>query len=187
MAQPHAPAPKKNAQARGAVLAFGDEGSFEQSGTIRSSWARRGQGFSAYHFPSRRSQKYFAALTIEPEPRLLWMRAGRLNTRSFRVFLEQLLETLGKVYLIVDNVSYHKAKALRPLLRLNRGRLYLHCLPPYSPELNPVEPVWRETRKDATHNRCFWTLKGLARAVQTQFRIYEREPHRLSGIVTPFL
>ena len=178
---------KKNARTRDAVILFLDEGSFQQSGTIRSSWARRGEGFTAYHYPSRRSYKYFAVLSIEQQLRLFWMRAERLNTRSYCKFLEQLLAHLERIYVIADNAIYHKSRTLQRFLRKYRGRVYAHFLPPYSPELMPTEMVWRETRKDATHNRCFSSLKGLARAVQTQFRIYERQPHRLRGIVTPFL
>ena len=115
------------------------------------------------------------------------MRTERLNTKTFRKFLQHLLRTFGKVYVITDNAIYHKAKALRPFLRRHRGRLSVHFIPPYSPELNPVEMLWRETRKDATHNRYFPTLKRLSRAVQTQFRIYQHQPHRLRGAVAPFL
>ena len=40
------------------------------------------------------------------------------------------------------------------------------CLPPYSPDLNPIEQVWRITRRERTHNRFFRALSELAEAVE---------------------
>ena len=140
-----------------------------------------------YQHPVKRRSKFFGAITVSRRPRFEFRKARAFNARTFQSFLEQLIDRFGRVCLILDNVSYHKAKALRPFLRANRHRLWLHSLPTYSPDLNPAEPVWRETRKDATHNRYFPTTKRLTRAVQSQFRTYQREPHRLAGLMRPFL
>jgi transposase len=187
MAQTHVPTHKKNASRRGAVVVFEDEVAFQQEGTTRRSWARRGVGFTVWHQPVKRSAKYFGAVSMEAEPRLVWRPAERFNSRTFEAFLIQIVEHYGKVCLILDNVAYHKAKRLRPTLRALRGRLWMYGLPKYSPELNAVEMVWRETRKDATHNRYFATMKGLRRTVQSQFRAYEANPRALAGTVAQFL
>lgn len=97
------------------------------------------------------------------------------------------MDRLGKVCLILDNVAYHKARRIRRAVRRLRGKLWLYNLPAYSPELNAVEMVWRETRKDATHNRFFGTMKGLRRSVQSQFRAYQARPALLAGTVAQFL
>lgn len=178
---------QKKARARGAVVVFEDEVSFEQEGTTRRSWARRGVGFTVWHQPCKRSAKYYGAITLEAKPRLVYRRAQTFNARTFETFLTQLVDRLGKVCLILDNVAYHKARRVRQAVRRLRGKLWLYSLPPYSPELNAVEMVWRETRKDATHNRFFATMKGLRRAVQSQFRAYQTEPIKLAGTVAQFI
>lgn len=170
-----------------AMLMFEDEVLFQQEGTIRQSWALRGVGFSVYKYPCKRKRKFYGAVTIEKEPSFVFQKAEWFNSMTFKRFLEYLLTVFDKIYLILDNVRYHKAKKLAPFLEANKDRLKLFFLPPYSPELNAIEPVWKETRKDATHNRYFASMKGLTRAVQTRFRIYQKEPWRLSGIVAPFL
>lgn len=66
-----------------------------------------------------------------------------------------------KYYLVTDNASWHK-KAKR-LIKENVNGEYLDIcnqvvfvyLPPYSPDLNPIEQVWRITRRDAKNNRYF--------------------------------
>ena len=171
----------------GAKLIFEDEVYFQQAGTTRQSWARRGKGFTVYHHPCKIKCKFFGAITIEEEPSFIFQKANWFNSWTFQGFLEYLLSVYDKIYLILDNVKYHKAKDLKPFLKKNKNRLRLFSLPPYSPELNAVEMVWRETKKDATHNRYFRYMRGLTRAIQTQFRIYQNKPRRLSGLIAPFL
>jgi transposase len=166
---------------------FEDEVFFQQEGTTRQSWAKRGIGFTVLRYPCKRKIKFYGAITVEEEPSFVFLKAEWFNAETFLRFLEYLLATFDKVCLILDNVAYHKAKALKPFLDANQDRLWLYPLPPYSPELNAIEPVWRETRKNATHNRYFPAIRGLTRAVQTQFRTYQNEPKRLAGIVAPFL
>jgi len=169
------------------VVIFEDKACFQQEGTTRQSWARRGKGFTVYRHPCKRKSKFFGAITVDETPSFVFQKVDWFNSKTFQRFLKYLLSVFDRICLILDNARYHKAKALKPFLEANQDRLWLHSLPPYSPELNAAEPVWRETRRDATHNRYFPTQKGLTRAVQTQFGTYQREPCQLSGIIAPFL
>jgi len=50
-------------------------------------------------------------------------------------------------FLILDNASVHKAKAIQPILNLLEKRgLKLYFLPPYSPELNRIEKLWHKIK-----------------------------------------
>jgi transposase len=60
--------------------------------------------------------------------------------------------------MVVDNVRFHHAKLLKKWL-INNTKLELVYLPPYSPELNPIERAWWYMRKKITHNRYVKTLK----------------------------
>ena len=55
--------------------------------------------------------------------------------------------------MVLDNVRYHHSKRLAPILERYNARIELIFLPPYSPDLNPVERVWWVMRKEITHNR----------------------------------
>lgn len=70
---------------------------------------------------------------------------------------------------VVDNARWHHAKAIQPWLREHRDCFRLDFLPPYSPELNPVERVWKLTRRLCTHNRYFPELEDLIGVVTEQF------------------
>jgi len=111
------------------------------------------------------------------------VRAGKLvtlfepkfNAESFQRFLQLLLKHRAcrkRLVLVLDNAKYHHARALQPWLRQHRKLLTLLFLPPYSPELNPIERVWKLTRRLATHNRHFPTLDDILNAVTERFRLW---------------
>jgi transposase len=71
---------------------------------------------------------------------------GPINGESFRAYIEQLLlPTLrpGDI-VIIDNLGSHKAKAVRRALRAAGAKLFF--LPPYSPDLNPIEQVFAKLK-----------------------------------------
>lgn len=63
----------------------------------------------------------------------------------------------GKIHLVLDNASYHHAKIVKTWLRRHR-RFKLHFLPPYSPNLNLIERLWRFFHLKVTWNRYFATF-----------------------------
>jgi len=83
------------------------------------------------------------------------------NYQSFKKHLKKVLYTYqnySKIILVVDNVRFHHAKLLKKWLK-KHPRLELMYLPPYSPELNPIERAWWYMRKKITHNRYVKSLK----------------------------
>lgn len=71
--------------------------------------------------------------------------------------------------LILDNATYHHASALKPWLTEHKQFISLDFLPPYSPELNGIERVWKVTRRLCTHNQYFPLLNELIETVFSQF------------------
>ena len=69
--------------------------------------------------------------------------AERGNTITFFRFLLKVTQSYPtqKVVMVVDNVRYHHAKRLKPILEKYKHRLELVYLPAYSPDLNPVERI----------------------------------------------
>jgi transposase len=88
--------------------------------------------------------------------------AEKGNSATFKKHLKKVIKSLPdeKLIIVLDNVRYHHAKKLKPFLEQNRERLELMFLPPYSPDLNPIERVWWFMRKKITHNRYLHTLKA---------------------------
>lgn len=77
------------------------------------------------------------------------------NTETFMRHLEHLKDTYshkGKIILVLDNVKFHHSKLIQAWFEAN-SKFEIEFLPPYSPNLNPIERVWWYMRKSITHNR----------------------------------
>ena len=101
----------------------------------------------------------------------------KFNAMTFQSFLENLLKHRARsrrIVIILDNAKYHHANLLKPFLQKYRKRLRLEFLPPYSPELNPIERVWKLTRRLCTHNEYFPNLAALQEAVSERLSMWEK-------------
>ena len=128
------------------------------------------------HAPTRKSIAVFGAVRID-DGRLVASRDKKFDALTFLTFLEKLLRhrrKARKMVVVLDNARYHHARLIQPWLKIKRNVLQLLFLPPYSPELNPVEPVWKLTRRLCTHNRYFPTLDEVVEAVFNQFDIWSK-------------
>lgn len=122
------------------------------------------------HAPTRRSVALFGAVNVR-NGRLISMITSQFDADSFEAFLGLLLRHRSRsrrMVAVLDNAPYHRAESLQPYLEKHRAHLQLAYLPPYSPELNPIERVWKLLRKLRTHNEYFDKLEHLITAVSEQ-------------------
>lgn len=133
------------------------------------------------HAPTRKSVACFGSVSLRTG-KLVTAFEPTFNAESFQRFLKQVLRhrpRSKRLVLVLDNAKYHHARALQPWLHEHRTRLTLLFLPPYSPELNPIERVWKLTRRLATHNRHFPTLEDIMHAVRERFTTWEKSNRQL--------
>jgi DDE superfamily endonuclease len=125
-----------------------DEVHFQQQGSRCRMWIPpETRDPVVYHHPTRKSVGYFAAVRLR-DGRLLFRRETvRFNGESFREFLQQFREasraTSRRVIAISDNAQYHRSRLHLSWRQRQAPQFRLDFLPPYSPELNPVERVWK--------------------------------------------
>ena len=108
---------------------------------------------------------------------------------SFREMLAELGVGEGKrVYLVLDNAPWHR-KAVRlvqtealPEYADIRERMTPVSLPPYSPDLNPIEQVWRVARREVAHNTYFPDAGSLAEALDAYFAGLRRPNDKLASL-----
>ena len=62
-------------------------------------------------------------------------------------FVQSIYETYGKALLVMSNASYHHSKDLIKRIKGYGGNVRIVYQPPYSPDLNPVQMVWKELKK----------------------------------------
>jgi transposase len=128
------------------------------------------------HAPTRKSIAMFGAVNLRTG-KLVTMMANPFDAMTFKEFLKKLLPHRSKsrkMVVILDNARYHHASINRSFVFNNRKCLRLDYLPPYSPELNPIERVWKLVRKTCTHNQYFESLDSLLTAVSSQVLIWNK-------------
>jgi transposase len=168
---------------------FGDEASFWLDGTLHQTWSRVGVQPRVDTFGMRKTAHVFGAITLEARPLFHHLFAPVFNALTFLDFLRQLVRRARrKIFLIIDNGPCHNLDALgRAWLRANCHRIELHRLPPYSPEFNPTEGVWKQTKKRTTHNRFFHTTDERDAALCATFGEFNARPGLIRGHVRRFL
>lgn len=67
-------------------------------------------------------------------------------------------QTNNKILLVWDNIACHKSQEVKQWLKENPGQIELDNFPPYSPEMNPIEHVWKVLKKEINHLRGEATL-----------------------------
>lgn len=151
-----------------------DEVHFQRHSSLIRMWSPKGQQPRVLSASTRQKVGYFGALDLK-RGCLLTQEAPTFNAQTFGHFLGYLLERAhGKLYVILDNASWHKAQELKEFFTQNQHRLARIFLPAYSPELNPIERVWRITRRQVTHNRYFESTDQLRTALTSCFARWEQ-------------
>ena len=155
-----------------------DECHFQQHGTRCRMWIpREDRDPILLHAPTRKSVALFGAVNLLTGT-LVTMFAPQFDALTFETFLRVLLHhrrrSRNETVVVLDNAKYHHALLLAPFLEQRQSFLRLDFLPPYSPDLNPIERVWKHLRRLATHNCYFSTLEELTHAVKNQIRQFEK-------------
>jgi len=168
---------------------FGDEASFWLDGSLHRTWARVGVLPHVDTYGMRKTAHVFGALSLEPQPHFDYLFAPVFNGDTFLLFLQQLVaRSTRKLFLVLDNGPCHNLKEDgKAWLARNRRRIELFRLPPYSPNFNPTEGAWKETRKRTTHNRFFHTPEERDAALVATFEAFKTNPGLLAGHVRRFL
>lgn len=169
---------------------FGDEASFWLDGTLHRTWARVGEQPRVDTFGARKTAHVFGAVTLERRPILFCRFAPVFSARTFLDFLKELVRRCRrrKLFLIIDNGPCHNLDADgRDWLAAHTHRIELFRLPPYSPEFNPIEGVWKATKKRTTHNRFFHTTQDRDAALRATFGTFQANPGMIAGHIERFL
>jgi transposase len=131
------------------------------------------QGPGRVSSPDTQERGYFAAVRLRDGRFLFRRETGRFNGESLLEFLKQFREASPvagrRVIAISDNAQYHRSNLHLSWRQHQERQFRLDFLPPYSPDLNPIERVWKLTRRLCLHNRYFGFLDGVVDAVEEQF------------------
>jgi len=150
----------------GVILVAFDEAKFRLEPVYKRIWFMKGEKPKGAFFFSSKKLISFGALTSEH--RFFYDFYEATNSLTFRAFLRTFIETLdpSKQYVfILDNAGYHKTQTVLNLLA-EYPFISVEFLPPYSPELNPMETSWKVTKNSVTKSQYFPTLDAMQEALE---------------------
>ena len=168
---------KKRARARGAEIFFLDEAGIRSDDPLQRSWGAKGKTPVVKTSGQRQSINAISAVTAFGA---FWFTVytGRFNATLFKGFLKKFLRGRRRpVFLVVDGHPAHKAKLISTYVQETRGRLELHFLPGYAPDLNPDEFVWNNLRQRGVSKKPLRKNESLRkRVVSDLIRIRNDRP-----------
>ena len=106
------------------------------------------------------------------------------NSETFKDFLTDMRQTYGKFVMILDNASYHKTDTVTDFVNGTNGDIRLIFLPPYTPQLNPIEVQWRVLKKTLA-GRQFKTTDEVVDVVKRIINSGEMKPVKMMKYLTP--
>jgi transposase len=144
---------KKRAKKLGAKIFFLDEAGFQSDPVLGRTYGLKGKTPVVSTSGQRQSINVISAVNARGE---FWAATyeGKLNAESFVLFLGNFMKgRQGKIFLVVDGHPSHTAKAVERYVETLEGRLELHRLPAYAPDLNPDEFVWSHMKKNGVSKK----------------------------------
>jgi transposase len=133
---------------------------------IQKTWFLRGKQRIIRTTGKHLGVKLLATLDYETG-QIVWQEDEQYTAETFLCFLQKVVSVYpeGKIVMILDNARIHHAKLLQPFLEEMNGRLELVFLPPYSPQLNLVEGLWKWLKSDAINNVFYHTVSEIRKNV----------------------
>ncbi len=137
----------RQAKADGGEVFFWDESGFRADAVHGRTWGVRGQT-PVVERPGQR-QSISAASAVNAKGGFWYCTyEGGLTAELFVSLLGMMMRHRTKpVHLVVDGLPAHKTKLVKDYVQSTQGRLTLHILPGYAPELNPDEAVWSHMKR----------------------------------------
>ena len=135
-------------------LMFQDEAGFGRINKPKYCWCRKGirPQVPCHHIRQYR-YAYGAVDPISGDSSFLIL--PYCNTVCMNIFLEHLSAEYpdDHIVLVCDGAAWHKSSGLKSFPNIE-----LMFIPPYTPEMNPIEQIWKELRARGFHNEAFPTL-----------------------------
>lgn len=173
----------RRAKRNDGVIMFGDESSFALWGSLSYTWSPKGEQPLVPTNGNRRCLKVFGAIEFFSGKLISQIIEGKLNANSYIIFLRRLIgSTDKKIFLVEDGAPYHRSRAVKDFLNENKNRIQVERLPSYSPDFNPIELLWRNIKRAATHNVFFNDLDQLKLTLSKQLTKMKRTPEAILNL-----
>jgi transposase len=171
------PAIARKAKRQGAEVFFWDESGFRADTVHGKTWGVRGQTPVVERPGQRQSVSAASAVTAQGA---FWfcVYEGALNGELFVELLKKMMHRRRKpVHLVLDSLPAHKRAIVSEYVASTKGRLTLHFLPGYAPDLNPDELVWSHVKRTGSARRPLHKGEKLREKIEQQLAQLQKLPN----------
>jgi transposase len=158
-------------------IIFVDESMIRDYQAIHQTWFERGKQRIIKTFGKHQGVKLVGYLNYETGE-IYCEEHSAYNAEVFLGFLKNLLSRNqdGKTVVVLDNARIHHAKLLQPFLKDNEKRLQLMFLPPYSPNLNLIEGLWKWLKEKVIYNVFYKTVPEIRKNISSFINYVNANP-----------
>jgi transposase len=166
---------RKRAKKLGAMIFFLDEAGFQSDPPLGRTYGLKGRTPVVASSGQRQSINVISAVNARGA---FWAATytGKLDAEAFVIFLRNFMKgRRTKVFLVVDGHPAHKARIVKEYVAQTQGRLELHFLPPYAPDLNPDEFVWHYMKNTGVSKKPLKRNESLRERVEQDLASIHRD------------
>jgi len=173
---------KNMARTQGADIYFGDAAHMRSDHHAGRTWGKKGETPIVETTGARHGLSLISAITSKGKMRFMIKEKGGVNAGVFIEFLKRLMVGATRpIYLIVDRGPAHRAKKTKAFVETLGGKLKLFFLPPYSPDRNPDELVWKHLKADTVGRMVTTSKDDFKKKVVASMRSLQKRPEKISA------
>lgn len=163
-----------------AEIFFGDAAHIRSDHHAGRTWGKRGQTPVVETTGARHGMSLISAITARGHMRFMIREKGGVNSQVFIEFLNRLITGAKRpIILIVDRGPAHISKKTRAFVESLNGKLRLFYLPPYAPDRNPDELVWKHLKADTVGRMAIVSRADFRTKVRSSMRQLQNDPAKI--------
>jgi transposase len=163
-----------------ADIYFGDAAHMRSDHHAGRTWGKKGHTPVVSSTGARYRMSLISAITSRGHMRFMIKEEGGVNAAVFIEFLRRLMVgSKNKIFLIVDRGPAHVAKKTKAFVASLSGRLRLFYIPPYSPDRNPDELVWKHLKADTVGRTSITSFNDFKDKVKSSMLSLQRKPAKI--------
>ena len=168
------------AQKERAEIYFGDAAHIRSDHHAGRTWGRRGETPIVETTGARHGMSLISAITSRGHMRFMIKEKGGVTADVLIEFLKRLIAGAERtIFLIVDRGPAHRAKKTKAFVETLGGKLQLFFLPPYSPDRNPDELVWKHLKADTVGRMAVIGKDDFKCKVRSSIRRLQSDPGKI--------
>ena len=151
---------------------------------IANGWIRKGVRKNIATTGKQKRLSFMGGICLNGH-KLVIQQTDKVNADSIKRYLRMLRQRnkeRGEIHIVWDNAGYHKS---RDILSYAAGlNICVHYLPPYSPNLNPIERLWKMMHEQTLYNKYYEKFADFSVAVCQFFKDISRKKKSLRARIT---